>query len=136
MTRLILRRAGERCLQLSAAFESQGFGSIRGGAGRRFDVRRWRIYCVIVAAISGLSVSASANTVTGRVLGAGGNFPPNGCFTIEGTQKVCTDAQKTFSVFLAPGLHEAEFTDSHGTKWTGVLPAAPQPVTKDLIFGK
>lgn len=63
---------------------------------------RLRIVCyVITAIVSGMALPAGANTVTGRVVGASGTFPPRGCFMIDGRQQVCTDAQRTFSVFLS-----------------------------------
>ena len=98
----------------------------------------WTVVCFALAAVLILPAVASADIVSGRVLGVDEKPIANGSFVAKdakgGTTTFKTNQDGNYSVFLEPG----KYTVSYGADATvtGTLESFPQPRQSDIKLKK
>src|SRR2546422_10399988 len=98
----------------------------------------WTTLCLTIAGSLWLALPASADIVSGRILGVDEKPIVNGTFTARNSKGEATtfksDKSGNFSVYLDPG----KFTVSSSTDaaLTGVIESFPQPRQQDVHLTK
>ena len=98
----------------------------------------WIALCLALAAILSLPSSASADIVSGKILGLDDKPIPNGSFVAKdakgGTTTFKSNAEGNYSVFLEPG----KYTVTYGADATvtATLESFPQPRQADIKLKK
>jgi len=94
----------------------------------------WTGTCLMMVLVFCLPTGAEAGLVYGRVYGAEGEFEPGDAFTLIISEarriEVKTDKFKGYSISIAPGMYDVEFTKNK--KWKAVIQSYPQPVRQDI----
>lgn len=98
---------------------------------------RWTVVSVTVALLLCFAIYAEADLVYGRVYGAEGKFPPEGTFTLtnkedEKTYTVKTDKDKSYSIFLPPGIYRVKFVDEDDIEWQAEIRSVEDPIQQDI----
>jgi len=103
--------------------------------------RSWRsrgVLGLVLAMLAGLSLSARADGISGRVYGPDGKTLPNAILTAQPEKGPAvdfkTDASGTFSVFLDPGRYVVSVRAD--TSLEGVIESYSQPVQQDIHLKK
>ncbi|PYS00311.1 MAG: hypothetical protein DMG15_11900 [Acidobacteria bacterium] len=96
--------------------------------------RIWIILCLAIAGAIWFSLPASADIVSGRILGADEKPIVNGTFTARNAKgeptTFKTDKSGNFSVYLDPGKYTV--SPSTDAALTGVIESFPQPRQQDV----
>ena len=100
--------------------------------------RIWIILCLAIAGAIWFSLPASADIVSGRILGADEKPIVNGTFTARDSKGETTtfksDKTGNFSVYLDPGKFTISSTAD--ATLTGVIESFPQPRQQDVHLTK
>src|SRR2546430_6128142 len=98
----------------------------------------WISLCMTIAGGVWLAVPASADIVSGRVLGVDEKPIVNGTFTARNSKGESTpfktDKSGNFSVYLDPGKYTV--SPSTDASLTGVIESFPQPRQQDVHLSK
>ena len=96
--------------------------------------RIWTILCLTIAGVIWFSLPASADIVSGRILGADEKPLVNATFTARNAKgeptTFKTDKSGNFSVYLDPGKYTV--SSSTDASLTGVIESFPQPRQQDV----
>ena len=100
--------------------------------------RIWIILCLAIAGAIWVSLPASADIVSGRILGADEKPIVNGTFTARNAKgeptTFKTDKSGNFSVYLDPGKYTV--SPSTDAALTGIIESFPQPRQQDVHLTK